>query len=249
MKVPHGKFTYYGYRLQFNADSSSFKLFQYVCATGYYLEGIKLGTWTDYYNDGYKNNVDVFVNGKLNGLHEKFGWRGNVSERGNYIDDRKEGEWDHFTDDSVLESVDQYKNDKLLQHDVKFHYKFSNRINQQVKKMELVRSVKANPGFNFNAFLIKNISSQIPYGVDGLVAVKFMINRKGKITNLQMVRSFNETVDKAVFNALQHCPDWKPATLATDEAFSQEIFCPIVFVNSRPASIFIHADEKYDPYF
>jgi hypothetical protein len=245
LKIPQGKITYYDYNLKFNTDSSQFTMNQYIRTKGFYLNGIKSGIWIDYYFDGYKAYANVYENNKLNGLHEKYGKSGSVLERGNYVNDLKEGNWDFFNGDSVLLSTDVYKDNVIVKH-LNKHRTASDRFFNSAFTIYAVNS--AHPDFNFNAFLTRTVSSDIPNGVDGVVVVKLFIDKKGVISKPFITRSLNSVVDQAVINALLKSPNWVPAN-RNHKNLVQEIYCPITFVNSRVTGGFYQKFESYDPYY
>ncbi len=46
--------------------------------------------------------------------------------------------------------------------------------------------------------------------IEGTVWVEFIINKKGKIKNVKVIRSANPVLDKEAVRVIKSMPDWKP---------------------------------------
>jgi hypothetical protein len=104
------------------------------------------------------------------------------------------------------------------------------------------------PDFDINLFLTKCISNQIPYGVDGVVVLRFTVDKIGKISDASVARGLSDVVDKAVLKAILSGPDWKPA-VQNAKPIDNVVFCPVTLVNSRATTRYISAYDRYDPYY
>ncbi len=63
------------------------------------------------------------------------------------------------------------------------------------------------------AFIKKNINyPDIPRinGITGKVTLKFVIDTKGKVTDLEIIRGVDEYLDKEAFRVVSIMPNWKP---------------------------------------
>lgn len=90
----------------------------------------------------------------------------------------------------------------------------TNRSNEAPK-----RHLNANmPSFrggdieDFRVYIQKTVKyseEAVKEAVTGTVYVGFVINRRGKITDVKIVRSVEERLDNAVVKAVTESPDWK----------------------------------------
>jgi len=46
--------------------------------------------------------------------------------------------------------------------------------------------------------------------ISGTVYVSFVVNRRGEVSNINIVRGVDPSLDEAVINALKHAPKWEP---------------------------------------
>lgn len=63
-------------------------------------------------------------------------------------------------------------------------------------------------------FLAKNTKypkKAIKKGVEGKVYVQFVINKKGKVSNVNVLKGSNPLLDKAAIKVIKKMPKWKPA--------------------------------------
>ena len=71
-------------------------------------DGLKEGIWTAYSQDGTKQSVCGFINGKRNGIAMVFHPNGNVSYRGEWKLDERVGEWKFFNQAGTLVKTENY---------------------------------------------------------------------------------------------------------------------------------------------
>ncbi|TSD67010.1 hypothetical protein FFF34_006315 [Inquilinus sp. KBS0705] len=242
LKIPHGKFVFYGYDLQFNTDSSSHKLFRYLHSTGYYLNGVRSGPWMYFYNDGVKNFMYTYENGKFNGLYERYGREGESIERGQYINDLKEGEW-FIQYGKTINAITYKNNQKVDQLD---------NSSPAVKRLQvaILHNIVINggPDYDFTKYLNQAISSRIANGIDGVVVVNFTVDKKGKIKRPKIIRKLSDPVDKAITDALLAAPNWRP--FRQDGSYiSQEIVYHVILINSKIKIRLTHDGQITDPYY
>lgn len=75
---------------------------------------------------------------------------------------------------------------------------------------------------------IKYPDSAIRNGVEGRVIVEFVVDKKGKVTDVEIVRGVDEELDAQVVKVVQASPKWKPAQLRGREV-SVRISVPVEF--------------------
>ena len=47
-------------------------------------------------------------------------------------------------------------------------------------------------------------------GIEGTVYMRFLVNKKGKIKDIEILRGVSETIDKEAIRVVKNMPDWKP---------------------------------------
>jgi len=89
-------------------------VFQYVQATGDYINGMKNGEWVEYRSNGNRMTVNTYKNDFQNGLYEKYDDEsGKVLFRGNYVNDKREGDWYMLDGHGNISVTFKYKDGKV----------------------------------------------------------------------------------------------------------------------------------------
>lgn len=65
----------------------------YKSNEGEYIDDIKQGTWTQFYESGNKAKETIYKDGKKNGAEQKFSSKGQITEETFYVDDIREGNY------------------------------------------------------------------------------------------------------------------------------------------------------------
>lgn len=85
--------------------------------------------------------------------------------------------------------------------------------------MEVFYIVETMPQFQgegieaFRAYIQKNVTYPqlaLENGISGIVYVSFVINRRGELTNISILRSVDPSLDEEVIRALKAAPKWEP---------------------------------------
>lgn len=97
LSIPHGKFVFYNYIADFNAErNENFKLKNkmiYLSQQGNFVNGAEQGSWLLFYPDGNILNLQNFEAGKQNGKFCTYDKYGKILIEGNYKDGKRDGEW------------------------------------------------------------------------------------------------------------------------------------------------------------
>ncbi|MDP9048534.1 MAG: hypothetical protein M3N14_10380, partial [Bacteroidota bacterium] len=120
MTIPNGRFSYYAkehvddrIKNDLHVDTNT-----YLKSTGFFVDGIKAGTWIEYARRNVKSCMYTYQGGKINGLFQLYHFKFNnyVTEDGYYINDKREGEWRTYGYDTLKTPVVTtiYKNDKVI---------------------------------------------------------------------------------------------------------------------------------------
>jgi antitoxin component YwqK of YwqJK toxin-antitoxin module len=86
----------------------------YLSNESYYINGIKNGLSTSYYEDGKESRSEYYLNGQLNGLSEVWHANGRKSSEGSYINGEPDGKQVAWYEDGKLNAIHNYKNGRLI---------------------------------------------------------------------------------------------------------------------------------------
>ncbi len=90
---------------------------------------------------------------------------------------------------------------------------------QEEEDVEVFYIVETMPQFQgegieaFRAYIQKNVTYPqlaLENGISGIVYVSFVINRRGELTNISILRSVDPSLDEEVIRALKAAPKWEP---------------------------------------
>jgi protein TonB len=75
---------------------------------------------------------------------------------------------------------------------------------------------------------VKYPSDALAVKITGKVFVSFVINEKGKVTDVKVLRGIGTSCDKEAIRVVNEMPDWKPG-VQNDEAVKVKYTLPIAF--------------------
>ncbi len=118
-----------------------------------------------------------------------------------------------LTDELDFESFDANQDDAIQIADV-----IGNKEEEE-EDVEVFYIVETMPQFQgegieaFRAYIQKNVTYPqlaLENGISGIVYVSFVINRRGELTNISILRSVDPSLDEEVIRALKAAPNWEP---------------------------------------
>lgn len=120
-----------------------------------------------------------------------------------------------LTDELDFESFDANQDDAIQIADV-----IGNITKEEEEEdVEVFYIVETMPQFQgegieaFRAYIQKNVTYPqlaLENGISGIVYVSFVINRRGELTNISILRSVDPSLDEEVIRALKAAPKWEP---------------------------------------
>ena len=75
---------------------------------------------------------------------------------------------------------------------------------------------------------VKYPSDALAVKITGKVFVSFVINEKGKVTDVKVLRGIGTSCDKEAVRVVSEMPDWKPG-IQNDETVKVKYTLPVVF--------------------
>jgi hypothetical protein len=197
LSIPNGKFVYY--RKNFPSkprpgSSNSIDTENYIQTIGHFSNGKRVGIWTEYSGKDIKSAIFTYKNDVLDGLYEEyFNDYSGFWIRGTMKDNLKEGMVYKYNADSLLLSESQYLNNKLVRTETYW--------------------VEAKPPEDFTEELeAKMIKYQVILSQSHAPAVRFTIDKTGKILNPSIISGVNPKVDSALIRAIINTKNYFPAT-------------------------------------
>jgi antitoxin component YwqK of YwqJK toxin-antitoxin module len=89
--------------------------YEWSNSEGSYKNGLKVGQWKSYYNDGQLCESGSYNNGIKEGLWTSYYKKGQVSKSGRFINGKKDGLWNFYDEDGRrLDQSGFYKENKLV---------------------------------------------------------------------------------------------------------------------------------------
>lgn len=77
----------------------------------------------------------------------------------------------------------------------------------------------------FSFYINKHI--RLKHDFSGEVRARFIVERNGRIREVEITKGGNSAINKAVMRAIRHSPKWKPAK-ANGRKISQEVIVPVM---------------------
>lgn len=124
-----------------------------------------------------------------------------------------------IVEDNTLEEEVEFQSTEDVQKDaVIINYGEGDGEGEVYADDEIFAVVEEMPSFpGGDAALMSYISKSIKYpsiaqenGIQGRVICTFVINRDGKVTNAEVIRSVDPSLDKEALRVINNMPTWKP---------------------------------------
>lgn len=208
-----------------------------ISSRGFYQKGKRVGLHRTYHENGPKkdstfylaeairgNSYSWYASGKLqtlltldsmgteSGNSISYFENGNISSKGTFLANlKKNGLWNYYHENGNKAAEVTYIFDKINSK------KCFNEAGDEQVDCQLERVQAEFPGgiTKLSKFFSKKIKWPPNYILtkDGKarVIVGFIVNKKGKITDIKVVQSFHEEFDKMAVKAIEEMPDWLPA--------------------------------------
>lgn len=123
----------------------------------------------------------------------------------NYKKDKVDGEFLAFYENGSLKRKDLYKKGKLLEGNC------WGQDGNPIPYFKYEQQPKFQGGWKeFISYLKNNISN--PYNLSTKIVVKFFIDCKGEVTDIQLIQESNDiNLNSSVIAAIMNMPNWEPA--------------------------------------
>jgi len=194
LTVAHGRFTYYyketideKFKGVFHTDTNSF-----VAAVGFFSNGLKTGTWTEFEKRGVKRCTYNCKNGKQDGLYQRFDEYHNeyIKEEGAFINGFKDGEWRLYGYDTVGTPV------------------ITRTFNKGKKTAEVVHITAARIAPDLGNYFVKKMKKLDTLSKE--IEAEVVIGTHGEIKSLTLVTSLPEQTRTIVLDVLNNMPAFIP---------------------------------------
>ncbi|WP_445452911.1 energy transducer TonB [Flavobacterium sp. 25HG05S-40] len=151
-----------------------------------------------YWNDANEQKV-IDGNGYFEDEDEE-----NCFEKGMVQNSLKTGKWEGFNRKMKLNFIEDYNSGVLIQG------VSTDSLSNQYKYNKVKEVAKPRKGIeHFYEYIGKKF--KIPKGIEsGRMLLTFIIEKDGSISNLTVLRSAGETLDKEAKRLISNYPDWQP---------------------------------------
>jgi hypothetical protein len=231
LSIPNGKFTYYSIASSKSsmAKKGLIDTLNRIRKTGYFVNGIKCGVWTDYINGGKVRSQSIFKNGKLNGLFKGYYFIiDSVCTQGNYVDDKKEDEWDSFDTFGNILFVDIYKDDKIIKH--------------TSTPVEYKMAVAPDTLY---AYISESYKKSININLSQKILIAFTITADGKLIEPEILTDGVEDQTKNILlSIISKSSIWQPAYNIKTKKSTGSISCLSVIIENGALTINNTVDDK-----
>jgi TonB family protein len=162
----------------------------------------------------YLSDILDIKNSKLNGIYKKYTEDGNLWVEGQTRNDYMVGIWKKYTDNGNLDrELDLSENDSLKVFSGKFTIS-SNPCNLPIYEEPPVFPAKKDQSLselmNFLRGTIKYPEVAQEKGISGRVYISFTVQDDGDLSDIEIVRSVDESLDKEAYRVIRSMPYWRP---------------------------------------
>ena len=170
----------------------------------------------------YSNYKDKKLDGKLKEWYEN----GQIRKDIDYKDGKKNGQLLTYWDNGKPKRIDTYENDKLIEG------KCINSDGAETIHYDYVKIPEFPGGINelmqYLVIELKYPNKSRKKGIEGRVLVNFIVNKNGAISNIKIVQSVNDELDKEAIRVVKNMPKWEPG-MEDGEAVRVAFNLPINF--------------------
>lgn len=196
LSIPHGKFVYY-HKSFYIPVSQQKDTANYVQTVGYFENGKRTGTWTEFFNNKLKSFVKTYKNDVLDGPYESYNIDNyTLFSRGNYMNDFREGDWDLLDKHGNIVRTDVYKDGKVVE-----------------SKTTPSFYVAPEQSKAFLPFIYRTVNNYVSADTRGDISIICKLSPEGKLTEPKKMRGtgLNPELEKKILAIVTTGPDWKPA--------------------------------------
>jgi hypothetical protein len=242
LKNKTGPFSYY----HFNGRLSS---------TGRYDNNKKQGLWLSWAEEGhltdsfiYKNDIVVYgrsfsKDGKVSGfwdlsagdtvLRKDLGLNGRLASEGQSYGNKREGRWKYYDTSGKLISEAIYHKDSVISSTC-----YDKEGNIQKGDCIIEREPRVKGGnAAWKRYLIGAFAKELPrigYAAElpGVVMVRFLVDKEGRITNVHVKASTEPRLNEVAIRIISNGPSWEPGIQHNRKVRTYHTQ-PVVFMGSN----------------
>lgn len=228
--IPNGKFIYYH-----RTKNVSIKMIgvidtlNHVKSIGFFRNGVKDSTWTDYFINGKIESVNTFKNGILNGLYESYNVDSQtILTRGYFVNGLRDGEWNLYNTHGQVVIIENFKNGKKIS-----------------SKKVADRYIAAVPPGEFNIFLarrVRDMYENINMSCD--LSIIFTVNKDGSLSGFSAQGTASDPeVKKEVIAAILDMKGWKAAYMKDTGELVSEVEIVKVRAGDKKYTVGLYTNE------
>jgi TonB family protein len=202
-ECPRDLATAFGIKEEFNAKTHPVKI-------SYLSSGEPMAEYEAYDKKDNRNNSRGTLQIK-NGNYTEWYSSGKTRIKSHYIDDRLEGDLTMYFANGIMSRSEKWKKGECVSGDC---------FNEKGEKIEYT-PYRELPSFEggisaLYKYIGKNLSypkSMAQKGVHGLVKVRFVIDKKGNVSDVTVLEGVNPDLDREAARIVSQMPKWNPGSL------------------------------------
>lgn len=167
--------------------------------------------------------------GNLNGDYEEFTPDGIVKTKGFYSKGYMTGKWKIFNSKTgeLIKELNYSSADSLVRDSTQNIGFSSDQRNYVIAEMPMFGGYPAGI-VDYIKLNLKYPKEALKEDIKGQVLARFIINSVGKVSNVKLIQSVDEQLDKEVLKLIRTLPYWRPA-MQLGKAFSTAYTIPVTF--------------------
>jgi len=118
------------------------------------------------------------------------------------------------------------------QNSLNLEYQLLDENNEQINFMSLKKMPEFPGGLDsLTVFIQKNFEFKQGFveNVEGKVRATFIVDTIGKVVDIEIIKGFNNHIDKSCSEVISKLPDWKPAELSKGKKVKVKFLLPFRF--------------------
>lgn len=161
--------------------------------------------WFD--DKGKQSHVCNYTAGKENGKEIYYYDNGKVNVEGSYKMDKYDGDWMGYYESGKTSGKAHYENDKQVSGEF---YNEDGTANKSIKTFlqESEYPGGTNALIHFLSTHLKYPKNAIKNETQGTVIVEFVVEKDGKVSNVKVMKSVEESLDNEAVRVVEKMPEW-----------------------------------------
>lgn len=181
---------------------------------GYYktlTPEVREGQFQYFKEEGWLESEGKYVDNKKTGLWKSYKDSNVLWTEQEFVEGMQQGFFKSYYDGKILRRLDYYEQDSFKKGNC------YTRAGKDTSHYPFIELPTYDGGENaMYQFISKNLnypSQAINKAIEGKVVLKFMINKEGAVSNIEVVKSIHKSLDDEAIRVVKKMPKWKPGKM------------------------------------